>query len=288
MHPIISLPDAALLGLVEGLTEFLPVSSTGHLILVSSWLGLYQNPETKAGVNAFEIVIQSGALLAVMGIYFTRLRSMLRGVMGQDPAGRTLFLLLLTGFLPAAVIGLLAGGWIKATLFGAWPVIFALAVGGVVMIVVERRRGRHRRLVGNPVDLEEKPLQAMTMKAALTIGFAQCLAMWPGTSRSMVTIVAARLLGFQPKAAAEFSFLLALPTLGAATAHDLVKEGPLLLEASGWPGLAVGMIASCLVAWIAVKGFLAYLNRHGMEVFGWYRIALATIMVAALQMAGGS
>ena len=125
----------------------------------------------------------------------------------------------------------------------------------------------------------------MTLKAALTIGFAQCLAMWPGTSRSMVTIVAARMLGFQPKAAAEFSFLLALPTLGAATAHDLLKDGPLLLQASGWEGLAVGLIASCLVAWLAVKGFLAYLNRHGMEVFGWYRLGLALVMVAVLQVA---
>ncbi|MBE0597850.1 MAG: undecaprenyl-diphosphate phosphatase [Desulfuromonadales bacterium] len=280
--------NAAILGMVEGLTEFLPVSSTGHLILVSSWLGLYADPETKAGVNAFEIVIQSGALLAVMGIYFTRLRSMLRGALGQDPAGRNLLLLLLTGFLPAAVIGFLAAGWIKAHLFGIWPVIIALATGGVVMIFVERWRSRKRLRIGlggePEEEPEEKPLQAMTVKTALIIGFAQCLAMWPGTSRSMVTIVTARMLGFAPKAAAEFSFLLALPTLGGATAHDLLKEGPLLLQASGWQGLAIGMTVSCLVAWIAVKGFLAYLNRHGMEVFGWYRIALAGVLVIALNI----
>jgi undecaprenyl-diphosphatase len=115
----------------------------------------------------------------------------------------------------------------------------------------------------------------MTVHGAVTIGFAQCLAMWPGTSRSMVTIMAARLLGFQPKAAAEFSFLLALPTLGAATAYELLHQGPILLQTVALPQLLVGLSVSCLVAWLAMKGFLAYLHRHGMEVFGWYRLLLA-------------
>lgn len=283
MDPIISLTDAAVLGVVEGLTEFLPVSSTGHLILASRWLGLYGDPDAKIGVNAFEIVIQSGALLAVMGIYFAHLRAMMRGVAGRDAEGRNLLLLLLAGFLPAAVIGLLAGGWIKEHLFSPRAVIAALAAGGVLMIVVERFRGRRWVRLGEGWEPEEeKTLSDMTLRSALTIGFAQCLAMWPGTSRSMITIVTARILGFQPKAAAEFSFLLALPTLGGATAHDLVKEGPRLLQVTGWDGLAVGLSVSCIVAWIAVKGFLAYLNRHGMAVFGWYRIALAAVMAVAL------
>ena len=224
MHPAISVFHAAILGIVEGLTEFLPVSSTGHLILASQWLGLYQDPAAKAGVDAFEIVIQAGALLAVIGIYLPSLRSMLKGALGRDPAGRDLLVQLITGFLPAAVIGLLAAGWIKAHLFGIRPVVFALAAGGVLMLAVERRHARKVRFADG--GEAEKPLAAMTWQAALVIGFAQCLAMWPGTSRSMVTIVAARMLGFKPKAAAEFSFLLALPTLGAATAYDLLKHGP--------------------------------------------------------------
>lgn len=280
--PVISLFDAAVLGVVEGLTEFLPVSSTGHLILVSQWLGLYDDPAAKAGVDAFEIVIQSGALLAVLGIYLPSVASMLRGAAGRDPAGRNLLLQLIAGFLPAAVIGLLAGGWIKEHLFGIGPVIFALAAGGVLMIAVE---WHHARKAGTAETLRlEKPIGAMTWRAALVIGCAQCLAMWPGTSRSMMTIVAARLLGFQPRAAAQFSFLLALPTLGAATAHDLLQEGPMLLQASGGPGLAVGMIVSCVVAWVAVQGFLAFLNRHGMAVFGWYRIALALVLTVPLSL----
>lgn len=280
--PVISVLDAAVLGVVEGLTEFLPVSSTGHLILVSQWLGLYDDPAAKAGVDAFEIVIQSGALLAVLGIYLPSIASMLKGAAGRDPDGRNLLLQLVAGFLPAAVIGLLAGGWIKEHLFGTGPVIFALAAGGVLMIAVE---WHHARKAGAAeASRLEKPIGAMTWRAALVIGFAQCLAMWPGTSRSMVTIVAARLLGFQPRAAAQFSFLLALPTLGAATVHDLLKAGPLLLQASGGAELAVGMVVSCLVAWVAVQGFLAFLNRHGMAVFGWYRIALALVLTVSLSL----
>ena len=272
MTPLLSSIDATILGFVEGLTEFLPVSSTGHLILAATWLGLYRDPGVKAGVDAFEIVIQSGALLAVIGLYTPHVRSMGRGLVGRDANGLRLLLLLLAGFLPAAVIGLLAGSWIKAHLFGIGPVIGALAVGGMVMIGIERWEGRREE---KDSVLTGKPMAEMTVHGAITIGFAQCLAMWPGTSRSMVTIMAARFLGFQPKAAAEFSFLLALPTLGAATAYELVHQGPILLQTVALPQLLLGLSVSCLVAWLAMKGFLAYLNRHGMEVFGWYRLLLA-------------
>ena len=275
MSPLLSTIDAAILGVVEGLTEFLPVSSTGHLILVSNWLDLYQDPTIKAGVDAFEIVIQSGALLAVIGLYTPHVRSMGRGLVGRDANGLRLLLLLLAGFFPAAVIGLLAGSWIKGHLFGIAPVIGALAVGGIVMIGIERWEGRREDNRG----ITGKPMAEMTVRGAMTIGFAQCLAMWPGTSRSMVTIMAARLLGFQPKAAAEFSFLLALPTLGAATAYELLHQGPMLLRTVALPQLLVGLSVSCLVAWLAMKGFLAYLNRHGMEVFGWYRLLLALTLL---------
>lgn len=274
----ISLFDATVLGVVEGLTEFLPVSSTGHLILVSRWLGLDLDDR---GIQAFQIVIQSGALLAVFGIYWKYILRMLRGLAGRDKEGLRLVGLLLTGFAPAAVIGLLANDWIKAVLFGEWPVIFALAVGGVAMILADRfhRRRWHDRDGDAQQGLE---LLDMTWKFALIIGFAQCLAMWPGTSRSMVTMVAAMLIGFSPKAAAEFSFLLALPTLGGATVHDLVSDGEAILHASGWLGLAVGFLFSFIVAWVAVKSFLAWLTRHGLAPFGWYRIALAGLVLIVL------
>ncbi len=261
--------DAIVLGIVEGLTEFLPISSTGHLILAGRALGL--DLEDK-GIKAFEIVIQSGALLAVIGMYFARVRSMLIGILGRDRGGLALALQLIVAFLPAAIVGLAFGEWIKDHLFGVWPVVIALAVGGVAMIVVERWRLHRAKMV----DLSAgRPLADMTLRFALIIGLAQCLAMWPGTSRSMVTILAALLLGFSPRTAAEFSFLLALPTLGAATAHDLLKDGGLILQSAGWIGLLLGFVTSFIVAWLAVKGFLHYLTRHGMTIFGWYRIFLA-------------
>lgn len=276
MRPVISVIDAVILGIVEGLTEFLPVSSTGHLILAAGWIGLYRNPGAKAGIDAFSIVIQSGALLAVAGIYAPQIRLILQGVGKQDPAGRRLLLLLLAGFLPAAIIGLSAGSWIKSALFGIGPVAVALAAGGLGMILIERRS---RQKVALAPCRREKQIADMTVRSALVIGVAQCIAMWPGASRSMVTIMAARLLGFQPKAAAEFSFLLALPTLGGATLYEIYHQGPMLLHASGPAVLMVGLSVSCLVAWIAVKGFLSYLNRRGMEIFGWYRIALAGVLL---------
>jgi undecaprenyl-diphosphatase len=284
MNPIITPFHATILGFVEGLTEFLPVSSTGHLILTSHWLGLqYRDP----GVQAFEIVIQFGALLAVIGLYLKSIRSMALGVMGKDPKGLTLAMQLVTAFLPAAVIGFLAEHWIKDKLFRPWPVVFALAVGGALMIVLERRRMRQG------AGLEEAAhrglaLSSMTLRAALIIGLAQCLAMWPGTSRSMITIVAALLLGFSPRAAAEFSFLLALPTLGAATAYELMKDHHSIMTATGSLGLVIGLVVSFIVAWVAVKGFLAYLTRHGMALFGWYRVILAVIVIALIFWGGHS
>lgn len=281
MHLITPL-YAAILGFVEGLTEFLPVSSTGHLILTAHWLGLqYQDP----GVQAFEIVIQFGALLAVIGLYLKSVRSMALGLLGKDPKGLMLAVQLVTAFLPAAVIGFLASHWIKDKLFRPWPVVLALAVGGVLMILTERRRLRHGAGPEEAAHLGF-PLSAMTLRAALIIGLAQCLAMWPGTSRSMITIVAALLLGFSPRAAAEFSFLLALPTLGAATAYELMKGHHSIITASGSLGLAIGLLVSFVVAWVAVKGFLAYLTRHGMVLFGWYRIILALIVVVLVLWGG--
>lgn len=271
--------DAAILGVVEGVTEFLPISSTGHLILASSLLGLESDdPALKRGLGAFEIVIQSGALLAVIGHYRVAVGSMIQGLLGRDRAGLNLFLRLILAFLPAVFVGLALGDTVKEHLFGVWPVTVALAVGGVLMVGIETYRARRLRELNLPIDAG-RDLGRMTALAAVVIGLGQCLAMWPGTSRSMVTIVTALLLGYSPRAAAEFSFLLAIPTLGAATVHDLAKEGSAILSVSGWTGLGIGFAASCLSAWFAVSFFLSYLTRHGMAVFGWYRIALAAIVL---------
>lgn len=265
---------AAVLGVVEGVTEYLPVSSTGHLILAGHWLGLTDTRE-KDAVDAFEVVIQIGAVLAVVGLYRRRVGQMLRGLAGRDPAGRRLFVLLLVAFLPAAMIGLIAHKWIKAHLFAPAPVVAALAIGGVLMIAVEAWR---RRTPGQ----HTATIESMTIRMALLIGFAQCLALWPGTSRSMVTILAALLVGLEIRAAAEFSFLLALPTLGAASAYDAAKHHADLARAAGPLGMAIGLAVSGIVAAIAVRSFVAYLGRRGLTPFGWYRIALAAVLGALL------
>ncbi len=274
--------QAAILGLVEGITEYLPVSSTGHLIIASALMGL-DEPEIKSSVDAFNIVIQGGAILAVLGLYRDRVSQMLRGLVGRSPAGRRLLINLVVAFLPAAVLGVLLDDLIEAHLFTTVPVIAALAVGGVYMIVLDRwRMRRHRE---HPED-ETDTLAAMTCKQALIIGFMQCLAMWPGTSRSMMTITGGVLVGLKPRQAAEFSFLLGLPTLGGACVYKLAKNlkesheagVPNIFEVFGVASFAAGLIVATLSAAIAVKWLVSFLNRHGLEAFGWYRIALAIVL----------
>lgn len=276
--PVITPLSAIVLGIVEGITEFLPISSTGHMILVARWLGL---PENDPGVKAFEVVIQSGALLAVFGIYIKHIIDMVRGLMGRNRPGLDLFIQLVLACMPALIVGKFAGDWIKHNLFSTKTVLIALVVGGIVMIVVERWRKARGAGSAEPQSAG-RPISDMTLRFALIVGCAQVIAMWPGTSRSMITMIAALLLGFSPKAAAEFSFLLALPTLGAATAYDTMKEGHAIIASAGYLGLFLGFFTSFVVAWIAVKSFLKFLTHHGMEVFGWYRIALAIVVCIIL------
>jgi len=266
--------QAAILGVVEGLTEFLPVSSTGHLILVSHAMGLARS----SAMDAFEIVIQAGALLAVVWLYRARLAEIVAGIFGGDRRGRALFLKLIVAFIPAAVIGLGTHHWIEEHLFGPRPVAVALILGGILMIWIAR--GQNERDARATIHtLDEIPLQT-----ALWIGLAQCLSLWPGTSRSMVTILAALLLGATPVVAAEFSFLLALPTLGAATLFDLAKHHHELLgpDVGGPAVLAVGLIVSAIVAAFAIRGFLKFLTSRGLAPFGWYRIALGALVIVLL------
>ncbi|MEO1585036.1 MAG: undecaprenyl-diphosphate phosphatase [Planctomycetota bacterium] len=278
--------QAAILGLVEGITEYLPVSSTGHLIIASALLGL-DEPEIKSSVDAFNIVIQGGAILAVLGLYRDRVLQMLRGLVGKSPAGRRLLINLIAAFVPAAVLGVLLDDLIESYLFSTGPVLAALALGGVYMIALDRWKLRgHRRQAEAGEDDDTDSLAAMTWKQALFIGFMQCLAMWPGTSRSMMTITAGVIAGLKPKHAAEFSFLLGLPTLGGACVYKLAKNitesadagTRNIFEVFGVGAFAAGLIVATVSAALAVKWLVGFLNRHGLEAFGWYRIALAIVL----------
>ena len=282
-----SLGQAVVLGVVEGLTEYLPVSSTGHLLLAEHVMGMdsagskspQERPDAKDATDAYTICIQAGAIVAVLWLYFPRIRRMLRGLLGKDPEGFRMFLNIMVAFLPAAVIGLLFNGLIKTYLFGPWPVVVALFAGGLAILVLERwREARGARAQRG------MPLDQLRWNAALMIGFIQCLAMWPGVSRSLATIVGGLLLGLSMSAAVEFSFLLGVVTLGAATAYDAYKHGEVMLQNFDGSAIAVGLVVAFISAVLSVKWLVAYLNRHGLAVFGYYRIALA-VAVAALIMA---
>jgi undecaprenyl-diphosphatase len=262
--------QALVLGLVEGITEYLPISSTGHLILTSTVLGL-RTPANADALAAFEIAIQGGAILAVLGLYRHRVPQVWNGLFGRDPAGRRLLVNLLLAFLPAALLGPLLDDAIEAHLFRAPPVLAALLLGGVWMIWLGRR---------GPAG--ERGVDAIDARTALLIGLFQCVAMWPGTSRSMMTIAGGVLLGLRARDAAEFSFLLGVPTLGAACAYKLARnllgDGPNLFEQLGVAPVALGFAVAALAAAVAVRWLVGFLGRHGLAPFGWYRIGLAIVL----------
>lgn len=260
--------QALILGLVEGLTEYLPVSSTGHLLVAQRLLGI----EASEAANAYAIVIQAGAIVAVLGLYRRRVVQMLLGLAGRDQEGRSMALAILVAFLPAAVVGLLADEAIESYLFGPWPVAVAWAVGGVLLLVI-----------GNRVKgARGHPLEALTLRAALIIGIAQCAAMWPGVSRSLATILGGLGVGLSLAAAVEFSFLLGLLTLGAATAYKTLDSGSAMLEAYGGTEIAVGFVAAWVSAVLAVKWMVAWLNERGLAIFGWWRLLAAAVVVGLI------
>jgi len=289
--------DAVILGLVEGITEYLPISSTGHLILTNRLLGLdsgtpvYDNegaPIMVAGeaaeaprpytlgeaAYAYVIVIQAGAIAAVVILYWRTILNIALGCIGRSPSGRRLALNLITAFLPAAVIGLLLDDWIESNLGdNIYAVAGALFVGAFVMLGVERWRKHGRKGAIDPGDGPE--LHELSLKQSLMIGFIQCLAMWPGTSRSMATIVGGYLAGLSPKHAAEFSFLLGLITLTAASGYKFVSNGEQMLAALDLGPVLLGCLMAFVSAAVAVKWMVGYLSKHGLALFAWYRIALA-------------
>ncbi|MBQ2814157.1 MAG: undecaprenyl-diphosphate phosphatase [Akkermansia sp.] len=283
--------ESLILGLVEGLTEYLPVSSTGHLIIAQYLLGL---PESDA-MHAFEICIQGGAILAVLGLYFRRVREMVHGLaggvlallgrywgrarrmsqsVGQNPAGLRMMWNMLLGFIPAAVIGVICSDYIKGYLFNATTVMVMWVVGGVVILLYVRQRRNHAGM--------GKELSQLTWRGALVVGLMQCIAMIPGTSRSLMTMLGGLTVGLSVAAAVEFSFLLGLITLGAATVHDAYKYGGDMVASIGWGPIIAGSVMAWFSSVIAVRWMVGYLNRHSLSLFGWYRIAAGAVMLGLI------
>jgi len=263
---------AIFLGIVEGLTEFLPVSSTGHLLLVDHFFA--PEAQKQAFWDSFNVLIQFGAILALLTIYFTRLWRIAIG-MFTNAEDRRFVIGLLVAFLPAGVIGALAHGFIKGVLFNVWIVCVSLIIGGAVLIWVEKLPLRPRLN-----DATKFPLLTY-----LLIGFCQCLAMIPGVSRSGATIVSAMLLGADRRSAAEFSFYLAMPTMAGAFVYELYKSWHTISAAS--PLLvAIGFVVSFIAAWVVVKSFLDYVSSHGFAVFGWWRIVVGAVGLVALALVG--
>ncbi len=264
----LDLIKATILGVVEGLTEFIPVSSTGHLLLMQQFLGFSDEDFGKS----FTVLIQFGAILALLSIYAVRLWRLFIG-MFNDPHARRFVIGVLIAFLPAAVIGAIAYRFIKEVLFNPWIVCFTLIAGGAVLLWVDQLdlKPRHRDATG------------FTLPMYFIIGLAQCLSMVPGVSRSGATIVAAMLLGADRRAAAEFSFWLAMPTMAGAFAYDLYKSHA-QMSGGNLELVAVGFVVSFICAWFVVKTFLGYVSRHGFTLFVWWRVAVGTAGLIALAL----
>jgi undecaprenyl-diphosphatase len=290
--------DAIILGVVEGVTEYLPVSSTGHLIIATHLLGLesdrpllsrtgqplwYRPPSarhpagvpltTKLAADTYTIVIQFGAIAAVALLYWRQFRAMLNGLPGRDPPGLRLLRNLLIAFVPAAVVGLAVHGWIDEHLFSIGAVIAAQAAGAGLILWAERYRRRHLARATATTD-------DVSARQALNIGFLQCAALWPGTSRSMMTIVGGYLAGLDPRRSAEFSFLLGFVTLTAATVFKSYQSGAAMIQVFGWPHVLLGGVVATVAAALAVRFLVNWLSRHGMAAFAYYRLAFAAVLAA--------
>ena len=264
--------QAVVLGLVEGATEYLPVSSTGHLLMAQRLMGI----PSDAASNTYIIVIQAGAIAAVASLYRQRLRQVVRGSVSGVPGGRALGQALVIAFLPLGVVGLLAHNPIEKYLFGPWPVVIAWALGGVLLLWIGRR------LVGR----SGRALEAIDGRTALVIGLFQCAAVWPGVSRSLVTILGGVVAGLSMLAAVEFSLLLGLVTLSAASGYKLLEGGAGMFEEYGVARVAVGFAVAWLSGIVAVRWMVAWLAQHGLGVFGWWRLCAAALACGVLLHAG--
>jgi len=273
--------QALVLGVVEGVTEYLPVSSTGHLILTQRIMHIGETADRKEAADAYAVCIQLGAILAVAGLYFRRIRQMTSGIFGGDVVGRRLLINLCVAFAPAAIIGLLCEKKIKAYLFGGdhwglWPIAAAWIVGGVLILVLDRT------LLRSGDNAQKLTIDGMTWRLAVGIGLAQCFAMWPGVSRSLATIAGGVIVGLGIVDAVEFSFLLGLVTLTAATLKDGVDYGRMIVDCYGYLTPILGVIAAGISAAIAVRWMVTYLQKHSMDIFGYYRIGLGVAVIITL------
>lgn len=289
--------NAVVLGVVEGLTEYLPVSSTGHLIIANSALGLDGDaPIVRRGgdglvrdrdgskfsveeaADAYSIIIQFGAIIAVLFAYWGRCTGTFFGVLRRDPASLRLARNLIVAFVPAAGLGFLFSDKIEEFLFDPLTVAVALVVGGILMLVVDRRQKKRAR--GGNAEDAGTDLQDLSVKQSLTIGAMQCLALWPGMSRSMATIVGGYISGLSPVRATEFSFLLGLITLSAASVYKTLKCAEQMADSFGFGVSGIGLVVAFLTAFVSVKWMVRWISAHGLSAFAWYRFALAAAVLA--------
>ncbi len=298
LAPRPTLTDGLILGLVEGVTEFLPISSTGHLVIANHALGLDSNAPVgtdkdgrtvtlKEAADTYAVVIQVGAIAAVAFLYWAQLATVIAGLAGRNPAGLRLLRNLILACLPPVVTALIFKSYIKAHLFSVQTVAWALLVGAGIMLFTEFRRRRSEParsgsatspgLASSPgAELSGADLSPF---AALLVGVGQCLALWPGMSRSMTAMVSCYFVGLKPARAAEFSFLLGLPLLGAAAAKDALDGGPAMVAAFGWVNLLAGLVVAFVSAALAVKLFVGLLTRLGLVPFAIYRIVLGIVLL---------
>ena len=278
MLPGLTRSDAVVLGVVEGLTEYLPVSSTGHLILADHLLHRERTvPLSLAheqARSAYLIVIQGGAILAVLLLYWRKLLTILLGLLGRDREGLQLGLKIGIAFIPAAALGLVLGDWIESSLFNPRSVAIGLVMGSIIMVGAEWYR-KHRQGTARHLESSPDSLQSLSYRGALTVGCMQCLALCPGMSRSMVTIVGGYVAGLTARASAEFSFLLGLLTLSAASLYSLVRSWGPVTATLELDAVLIGIAVATVVAMLAVKWFVSYLSRHGLLLFALYRLLLA-------------
>jgi undecaprenyl-diphosphatase len=269
----LSAAQAVILGLVEGISEYLPISSTGHLLVTEELLKLRNGSQaSRDALDSYTVIIQFGAILAVLVLYRKRVITIFQGLLGKSESGRTLLIASIVAFIPAAIIGKGGDKLIKEKLLRPWPIVIAWVIGGIVILV----------LWPKIKDRQGALLEQITIRQALIIGVAQAVALWPGTSRSLVTILGGLLVGLSLEAAVEFSFLLGLLTLTAATAYESLGHGQEVIDQFGATTPLIGIVVAGLSAFVAVRFMVATLNKGGLAVFGYYRIAVGVIVAGLL------